>query len=64
MIFGLTFLKQSYTYKLKFEKQKSIVLETQKEEAELLTKLKVEEKSRIEAENKVIDAQKMQMQKN
>lgn len=63
LIFGLTFLNRSYTYKLKFEKQKSIVLETQKEEAELLAKLKVEEKSRIEAENKLIDAQKIQMQK-
>ena len=62
-ILGLLFFYRSYTFKLKFEKQKSIVLETQKEEAELLAKLKDEENARIEAENQLFSAQKEQMQK-
>lgn len=63
LLVGLTFLNSTFRYKLKFEKQKLIVLESQKEEAELLAKLKEEEKARIEAENKLIDAQKVQLQK-
>ncbi|KFF11057.1 hypothetical protein IW15_18030 [Chryseobacterium soli] len=62
-ILGSVFLYRSNKFKLKFEKQKSIVLETQKEEAELLTKLKEEENARIEAENRLIVTQKEQMQK-
>ena len=62
-ILGAIFLYRSNKFKLKFEKQKSIVLETQKEEAELLAKLKEEENARIEAENRLFSAQKEQMQK-
>lgn len=62
-ILGSLFLYRSNKFKLKFEKQKSIVLETQKEEAELLAKLKEEENARIEAENQLFASQKEQMQK-
>lgn len=63
LLVGLAFVNSTFRYKLKFEKQKLILLETQKEEAELVAKLKEEEKARIEAENKLIDAQKIQLQK-
>lgn len=61
-ILGIVFLYRTNKLKLKFEKQKSLVLATQKEEAELLSKLKEEENARIEAENKFVVAQKEQMQ--
>jgi hypothetical protein len=62
-ILGLIILYRALQFKIKFEKQKSMTLSAQKEEAELLVKLNEEENSRLEAERKLIEIQKSQMQK-
>lgn len=62
-ILGLIILYRALQFKIKFEKQKSMTLSAQKEEAELLVKLNKEENSRLETERKLIEVQKSQLQK-
>ena len=63
VVFGLLFFYRASKFKLQFEKQKSIVLEAQKEEAELLAKLKEEETARLSAESRLAISQKEYLQK-
>ncbi|MGV0846175.1 hypothetical protein ACTS9T_06240 [Empedobacter falsenii] len=62
-IIGIVFMVYMFIYKQKLNKQKTNLLEAEKQETALTLKLELEEKARLTAERKLMDIQQEQLQK-
>ncbi|WP_291118345.1 hypothetical protein [Empedobacter sp. UBA7248] len=62
-IIGIVLMVYMFIYKQKLNKQKTNLLEAEKQETALTLKLELEEKARLTAERKLLDIQQEQLQK-